>query len=81
MATIKAIISRLMPDGSWAEVGMNHRTIMDGKNAESIRRKAAAWAGGPHRIEYFARERIYGNPYRVEHNTNGDAASYWTTGE
>lgn len=62
---MKAIISLARKDGSFPEVGMTDRTIMEG-TVRSIRQRALRWAGQRRiRIEYHTR--IFFPPFLVEY--------------
>jgi hypothetical protein len=43
---MKCLVTRQNPDGSYDEVGMNNRTIFEGKSYPQILRKISAWAKG-----------------------------------
>jgi hypothetical protein len=71
-ARMKAIVSQRKADGTYAEVGMNDQTVISGlKTVAGIRRRAARYARGPHRIQYFSDDNFYGEPFRVEHCGGG----------
>lgn len=50
---IRALASLRQPDGSYPDVGMNDRTVIDAKTVTLARRQALKWAGQtPVRVEY-----------------------------
>jgi hypothetical protein len=52
---MKIIVSLRHSDGTFPEVGMNNRTIFDGKSVSHILRRAANYANGrAYRVEFFA---------------------------
>ncbi len=61
---MKYIVTRQNPDGSYDEVGMNNRTIFEGKSYPRVLRKISAWANGRTvRIEEYSNS-ILGKPLR-----------------
>jgi hypothetical protein len=61
---MKYLVTRQNPDGSYDEVGMNNRTIFEGKSYPQILRKISAWANGRSvRIEEYPSS-ILGKPSR-----------------
>lgn len=66
----KAIVSRKRADGTFSEVGMNDRTVIEGNNIRGLHKKAQAYfcANGQHyRMEIFPYHNIQCNPLMVEY--------------
>lgn len=62
---MKAIITRARLDGSFDEVGMNNRTIIEGKSRKDLQKKAVKYGNGsPVRVEFYY-ENVYTKPLFV----------------
>lgn len=65
---MKAIITRVNPDGTYDEVGMNNRIVFKAKTKRKIRQVARDYVhrNGSVRIEYF-HDSLYESPASTEH--------------
>lgn len=61
---LKAIVS-LRVNGKWAEVGMSHRTIVEGSTRGIIKKARTVAKGQPFRMEVFRPDNFYGDPIWV----------------
>ena len=63
---IRAIATVASEDGSFDEVGMSHRTVIDRATVKAVRTQALRWARGKRlRIEYH-NETLLRPPFRKE---------------
>jgi hypothetical protein len=63
---IKAIVTRQNKDGTFDEVGMNNRTIVQAKGRNHILKTAREYGSGRKcRIEMFFCNGFYGNPFEI----------------
>jgi hypothetical protein len=57
---LKAIVTIRRDDGTYDEVGMNHRTLFSGASMQLLKKNAAKFANGrPYRIEFFSASTFY----------------------
>ena len=76
---MKAIVSRQLASGSYAEVGMNDRVVISGiKTRRGILMRAARFARGPHRVELFQDDRFYAEPLAVLYCAGGTGGTKGT---
>lgn len=60
---MKAIISLQLSDGSWSEVGMNYRRLVQGHTKKKLTTLAEDFANGkPYRMEVWRDSNIYRDP-------------------
>ena len=64
---MNAIISKQLPDGSYAEVGTSNRVAIEHMKTErDVLRFARKYAGSiGFREEFYHNENFYGQPYKV----------------
>lgn len=64
--SLKAVVTKRNSDGSYDNVGMNNRRVLNGSEGH-IRKQAMDYAKGPHRIEFHHSDAFYRDPHKTIH--------------